>query len=84
MSMRLQVVVDEVELRRFQEAATTEGVTLSEWVRQALRRAEGDRSSVDAAAKLAAVRAARAHSFPAPDIGQMLTEIEAGYGVTPP
>jgi hypothetical protein len=33
MSKRLQVVVDDAELERFQGAARREGMTLSEWVR---------------------------------------------------
>jgi hypothetical protein len=78
MSKRLQVVVDEAELKRFQRAARRAGMTLAEWVRQALRRAERTTSSQDPAKKLAAIRAAARHSFPAPDIDEMLLEIERG------
>lgn len=72
--------MDEAELRRFEQEAAARGLTLSEWVRQALRTAERSaaRGSVDA--KLSAVRAAAKHRYPAPDIDEMLAEIELGYG----
>lgn len=79
MSTRLQVVVDDAELRRFRRAAKGAGMTLSEWARQAMRRAERGQSGGDSGKKLAAVRAATSHAFPAPDIDQMLDEIEHGY-----
>jgi hypothetical protein len=72
-------VVDDAEMKRFQRAAKAAGVTLSEWARQALRRAEREKATGDPAAKLAALRRSLAHSFPAPDIDQMLGEIERGY-----
>jgi hypothetical protein len=79
MSTRLQVVVEDAELRRFRRAAKASGLTLSEWARQALRSAERLHSSDAPGPKLAAVRAAARHAFPAPDIDQMLEEIEQGY-----
>ena len=79
MSKRLQVLLDETELRAVQRAARGEGMTVAEWVRGALRAARRDRSTTDAARKLAAVRAAARHAFPTGDIGQMLAEIEQGY-----
>ena len=81
MSKRLQVVVDESELGRFQLAARARGLTLATWVRQALRVAEAQGASGDLDSKLAAVRAASSHAFPAPDIDVMLAEIERGYVV---
>ena len=81
MSKRLQVVLDETELVGFERAAADAGLTLSEWVRRSLRAAERDRSGTDPGAKLAAVRRAVDYgSAPAPDIDQMLAEIEVGYG----
>jgi hypothetical protein len=79
MSKRLQVVVDDADLRRFQRAAARSGVTLAEWVRQALRRAEQTSSTSDPDHQLSVVRRAATHAFPAPDIDQMLAEIERGY-----
>ena len=79
MSKRLQVVVEDAELRRFQRAARKGGLTLAEWVRQALRQAERNNAPGDPGRKLEAVRAATQHAFPAPEIDEMLDEIEQGY-----
>ncbi|MGH2829470.1 MAG: plasmid mobilization protein [Steroidobacteraceae bacterium] len=79
MSKRLQVVLSEQELEVIREDARRHGVTVSEWVRSALRGARRGSSDTDPARKLAAVRAAGRHSFPTGDIEQMLHEIERGY-----
>ena len=76
---RLQVVVGDAELRRYEEAARAGGLTLSAWVRHVLRAAEREVDTGDVDARLAAVREAYSHSFPAPDIEEMLGEIERGY-----
>ena len=78
MSTRLQVVVDEVELRRFQKVAEVRGLTLSEWVRQTLREAARDTSFGDVEAKLASIRRAVKINGPIADIDQMLEEIARG------
>jgi hypothetical protein len=80
MSKRLQVLFDEAEYAELQAVAQEQGLTVSEWVRQVVRRARRDRPAGDQAGKLAAVRAAARHSFPTADIEDMLTEIERGYG----
>jgi hypothetical protein len=79
MSKRLQVVLDESELEEIQQAADREGVTLSEWVRRALREARGRESTRSKESKLQALRVASQHAFPVGDIDQMLSEIERGY-----
>lgn len=79
MSKRIQVVVPDEELEQLQQVARREGLTLSEWVRQALRRARSERPTGDRMRKLAAVRAASRHSFPTGDIDEMLADIERGY-----
>jgi hypothetical protein len=79
MSMRLQVVVDEAEMREIQRSARRNRLTVSEWVRRCLREARRRQPSRDADRKLQAVRAAAQHSFPTADVDQMLAEIEAGY-----
>lgn len=79
MSKRLQVVVDDAELRRFRRVAKQAGLTLSEWVRQTLRRAERETSTGDVERKLEAIRRAAQYEYPAPDIEQMNAEIEQGY-----
>lgn len=79
MSKRLQVVLSEAELNEIRRTAQEHGVTVSEWVRDALRLARQERASGDAGRKLAAVRAGARHAFPTADIDQMLREIEQGY-----
>lgn len=54
-------------------------MTVSEWVRQALRSVRRREPGTDRGKKLDAVRAAARHEFPAGDIEQMLAEIERGY-----
>jgi hypothetical protein len=80
MSKRLQVVVGDEYLERYRRTAQAQGVNVSEWVRQALRVAERDRSSGDVEAKLAAVRKAVSHRSGGRevDIETMLAETEAG------
>lgn len=85
MSKRLQVVVGDDELKRYQRTAEATGQTVSEWVRQALREAERKTSSGDVEAKLAAIRKAASYGKAASEIGgrevdidTMLAETEAG------
>ena len=80
MSKRLQVVLDEAELRELRRAARRNGVTLSRWVRDALRAARETLPSGDRGRKLEVLRAAARHRYPTADMGQMLAEIERGYG----
>lgn len=79
MVKRLQVLLDHTELAEIKKAARRQRMTTAEWVRQALRTARKAGPSSDTTKKLAAVRAASHHSFPAPDIDQMLREIRRGY-----
>ena len=80
MSIRLQVLLDEEELRSMREYALEQGMTLSEWVRQTLRKAMHVRPGNDLDRKLGCIRAAVRHEFPSADIDEMLSEIEEGYG----
>jgi transposase-like protein len=79
MSKRLQILLDEAEFDAVAEVARREGLTVSEWVRQALRRARRTRPAGDRARKLAAVRAAAQHAFPTGDIDEVLAQIERAY-----
>ena len=79
MSKRLQVILSDREMKEIQTIADREHMTVSEWVRHALRAARRSRSTRDGAAKIAAIRAAACHRFPTGDIVQMLAEIEKGY-----
>lgn len=79
MSKRLQVILDEEEMRSIQDLAKRHHTTVAEWVRQALRAARRKEPRVEAERKLKAIRAAVRHKFPSGDIQQMLAEIERGY-----
>ncbi|MEE9280639.1 MAG: antitoxin [Myxococcota bacterium] len=80
MTKRMQVLIDDAEYRRIQHIARLRGLTLAEWVRQALRAAYREEPRGNRNKKLAAVRAAAAHEFPTADSDQLLAEIAAGYG----
>jgi hypothetical protein len=79
MSKRLQVLLDETEFDDLREAARRQGVPVSEWVRRALREARRRQPRGDIESKRQALRKAMQYEFPAPDIDQMLAEIEQGY-----
>ncbi|MGH2706192.1 MAG: antitoxin [Actinomycetota bacterium] len=76
---RLQILVSDEELEQLRAIAVGEGMTLSEWVRQVLRRARAERPSGEPRRKLTALREAVRHEFPTGDIAQLLEEIERGY-----
>ena len=83
MSKRLQVILPDPEYREVQRAARARHITIAEWVRQALAVARRREPQGDLEKKLAAVRTAAKHEFPAPDIKDMLAEIERGYLADP-
>ena len=82
MSKRLQVLLEEAELREIQRAARAQRMTVAEWVRQALRAARRREPASRAEKKIDSIRAAARHSFPTADIEQVLAEIERGYVAT--
>jgi hypothetical protein len=79
MSKRLQVLLDESELKKIQQIAKRKGMTVAEWVRQTLRSARSQEPANTSARKLKALDTALKHHFPAGDIEMMLDEIEQGY-----
>lgn len=82
MSTRLQVVLDDVELAEIRRAAARQGMTVSEWVRQAVRAARREESAISPMRKVEVIRLAAEHAFPTGDVDQMLQEIEQGYGAS--
>ncbi len=80
MSKRLQVVVGDADLERYRRTAQAQGINVSEWVRQALRVAERERSNGDVEAKLAAIRKAVSYETGGREVNieTMLAETEAG------
>ena len=83
MSKRLQVLLEEDELKEIQKLARGQRMTTAEWVRQALRASRRAAPTADAKKKLGAVRVAARHRFPTADIEEMLAQIERGYGEVP-
>ena len=79
MSKRLQVLVDERELRQIRRVARQAHMTVAEWVRQALREAYRREPEIGVESKLRTLKMAFSHSYPTGDIRQMLGEIEQGY-----
>ena len=79
MSKRLQVLLSEKELAEIKQSARKQQMTTAEWVRQALRAARRAEPRAPSRKKLDVIRAAARHAFPAPDIDQMIDEIERGY-----
>ena len=79
MSKRLQVLLEESELREIQRLARRRRMTVAEWVRQALRSVRRGEPRSDAGKKLQVVRSAAEHDFPTDDIEEMLRQIERGY-----
>lgn len=84
MSKRLQVLLDERELREIRQLARRNRMTVAQWVRQALRQGRRAQPVREDRKKLEVVRAAARHNFPTADIGRMLAEIERGYTLRPP
>lgn len=80
MSTRLQVVLNEAELNEYRQLAAREGLTLSEWVRQKLRRAGRDAVTGNIERKLATIRAAARHNFPTADLDQMVKAESSPHG----
>lgn len=79
MSKRLQVLLEESELRDIQRLARAQRMTVAEWVRGALRAARRREPLGDTGKKLEVVRSAARHAYPTADIDAMLGEIERGY-----
>ena len=70
-----------MELKAIQRLAKRERMTTAEWVRQRLREGAAASARPDTASRLAAIHAAyrQTETEPAPEIDQMLEEIERGY-----
>ena len=79
MTKRLQVLLDDAELRQIQRLAKDRRMTTAAWVRESLRSTVEAETRVDLDTKLATIRRAMGHEFPTGDIDQLLAEIESGY-----
>jgi hypothetical protein len=79
MSKRLQVILEDSEMREIRGIARRRRVTVAAWVRGALRAARAEEPAAAPERKLQALRHATSHSFPTADIGEMLEQTERGY-----
>lgn len=79
MSHRLQVLLDEDEIARLRAAARRHRVTISEYVRRAIREVTAREPATDTAHKLLVVREAASHAYPTAELEQMEAEIARGY-----
>ena len=83
MSKRLQVLLEDAEMKEIRTIARRKRMTVADWVRGALRAAKAEEPGADPLRKLQTLRAAMEHSFPTADIEEMLTQIERGYSEEP-
>ena len=74
------MILKDPEYREIQRAARLRHMSIAEWVRQALELARRREPVGSAGKKLEVIRAAALHEYPVGDIGDMLAEIERGYG----
>jgi hypothetical protein len=79
MSKRLQVILEDEEMREIKRLAGLQKISVAEWVRKALRAARQKQPVRSTETKIQSVRAAARHSFPTADIEDILREIESGY-----
>jgi hypothetical protein len=79
MGHRLQVLLDENEIEAIRAAARHRRLTVSEYVRQALRDARREEPGGGTARKLTVVRKASEHAFPTADPEAMERGIVEGY-----
>ena len=78
MSKRLQVPIDDREWREIRKSASSRGQTVAEWVRHALRLARRQEADDRVDQRLAVIRAATRHRFPAGTIEEMNRDIARG------
>jgi len=78
MSKRLQIIVPDDEAEQLRRCAEREGMTLSEWARRALDRAQKSQLGPTQEGKLDALETALRCSHPTAPIEEMLNDIERG------
>jgi hypothetical protein len=81
MTKRLQVLLDDDDFAALQQSATARGLSVAEWVRQAIGAARRRESSADIDRKLDAIRTAVRHTGPTGPIERLTADIERGYAV---
>jgi hypothetical protein len=79
MTKRLQVLLEDSDFAALQQSAAARGLSVAEWVRQAIVAARRRESSADIDRKLDAIRTAVRHTGPTGPIERLTTDIERGY-----
>jgi len=79
MSKRLEVVFPDDEMQAIQAIASSERMTIKEWVRMTLRTACHSATTASATNKINSIRAAVRYEFPIANMSQTLAEIDQGY-----
>jgi predicted 2-oxoglutarate/Fe(II)-dependent dioxygenase YbiX len=79
MSKRLQVILDDDDMKAITTLARKQKMTVSSWVRATIREARTRHPQISGDRKIQVVRAATGHDFPTSDLDRMLAEIESGY-----
>lgn len=79
MTKRLQVLFDDAEYAALQAAAAASGLSVADWVRQAVSAARRRESSTDIDRKLDVIRAAVRHTGPTGQIERLTAEVERAY-----
>jgi hypothetical protein len=82
MSTRLQVVLNDSEMREIQSVAQAQHLTVAEWVRQALRSARRAQPATDAERKIQCVRESATYGYPTGEVDEVLQDVERGRGGT--
>jgi hypothetical protein len=83
MTKRLQVLFEDGEYAALQAAAASRGMTVAEWVRQAIAQVRRESSTADVERKLAAIRTAVRHAAPTGPIERLTADIDRGYAAGP-
>lgn len=79
MSIRLQILLDEEELREVKKLAVQENLTVSAWVRRAIQHEKKERPGTAARKKLQHIQSFSKHNFPTGDYKDIAAEIDSGY-----
>ncbi len=81
MSKRLHIIMQDEEVDALRRCAEREGLTLSEWARRALRRAQRSQKGLTSDQKLKALDRALQCGHPTADIDEILVSIQKGRGL---
>ena len=79
MSIRLQILLDEDELREVKKLAVQENLTVSAWVRRAIQHERKERPGTTARNKLQLIQNFSKYDFPTGDYKEIAAEIDSGY-----